>query len=133
MKVYTIHLRPGSLSPDRDAVAVKEGFCWPAFFLGPLWALWHRMWRAAVFIVLALSAVGAAVALIEPDPATDFAISLAVSVLIGYCANDWRRASLARAGWRFEALSAAADRDAAMRRFFDLHPEAAGAAPGAAV
>lgn len=132
MKVYTIHLRPGSLSPDRDALAVKEGFCWPAFIFGPLWALWQRMWRAAFFIVLAYVLVGTALALVAPDPVTDFAISLAVSVLIGYFANDWRRASLARAGWRFEGLSAAADRDAAMRRFFDLHPDAAYAAPGAA-
>ena len=56
MKIYSVHDRPGSLAPDRDVVLVKEGFCWPAFFLTALWALWHRLWRA--FVAMAFLGAG---------------------------------------------------------------------------
>lgn len=130
MRVYSIHLRTAALTPDRDALVIKEGFCWPAFFFGPLWALWHRMWFTclglfAVWILMAIAG-----GLLRPDALTDTAVSLAVALIVGYGANDWRRAAVAARGWRMEGLAAAADRDAALRRFFDLHPDAAGAAEG---
>ena len=124
MQIYTIHLKPDSLSPDRDALAVKEGFCWPAFIFGPFWALWHGLWLVLFGIIMALAALSVFEELLRPDPLSALAVSLGVAAILGLCGNDWRRASLALRGWRFEALSAAADRDTAMRRFFDLHPDA---------
>ena len=129
MQVYSIHLRPDARSPDRDAVVIREGFCWPAFLFGPFWALWHGLWPALIGILVALAALAGAGALLRPDPATEIALSLAFSLIVGFSGNDWRRAALARRGWRFEGLAAAPDRDTAMRRFFDLHPDAAGGGP----
>ncbi len=38
--------------PSRGAVQVKQGFCWPAFFFGSLWALARRAYP--LFLVLLL-------------------------------------------------------------------------------
>lgn len=124
MRVYTIHLRRTALSPDRDAVLIKEGFCWPAFFFGPCWAFWHRMWFLALGILAVAILMGVAEAILKIDPMTYGAITVGVMAIIGFSANDWRRAALTVRGWEMNGLSAASDPDTALRRFLDLHPEA---------
>ena len=49
------------------------------------------------------------------------AAGLAYGLIIGFGANDWRRAGLARRGWRQAGVVAAIDADAALRRHYDLH------------
>lgn len=130
MKVYSVHLRPGALSPDRDALAIREGFCWPAALFGPLWALAHRMWFAAAGLLGATILLGLAVDWLQPDPATALAFIVGLMAIVGFGANDWRRAALAARGWRHEGLSAANSGDAALHRYFDRSPSATG--PGTA-
>lgn len=124
MRVFTIHLRPSALTPDRDAVLIKEGFCWPAFFFGPFWALYHRMWFACLGILSLTILLAVVESILHVDPVTYGAISVGIAALIGFHANDWRRTALDARGWHLGGLSAAADRDSAFRRFVDLHPEA---------
>ena len=122
MRVYTVHIRRGADYRDRDAVLVKEGFCWPACFFNVFWALWHRMWLAtALFLVatIVVSGVSQALAL---DPLTDAALNVAVALFIGAFANDLRRRSLARSDHDFAGIVAATGEDSATRRWFDLNP-----------
>jgi hypothetical protein len=124
MRVYTVHTRPLSAEPDRDAVLVKEGFCWPAFFFSVLWALGHRMWFTAIGFLLAVVGAEAAALFLGLDPVTDFALGLGVAAAIGYVANDCRRAALRRRGFVAAGIAAAAGTEAALRRWFDLNPPA---------
>ena len=34
-----------------DYRAVKQGWCWPAFFFGSIWALFSGMWLAALLLL----------------------------------------------------------------------------------
>jgi hypothetical protein len=122
MRVYTVHLRPGASEPDNGAVLVKEGFCWPAFFFSVLWALWHRMWLTAALFLVVILAAGVVVEALALPSEVALALDLAVALLIGWGANDLRRAALAREGYTFEGIVAAAGEDAAARRWFDIHP-----------
>ena len=123
MQVFSIHLRPSALTPDNEAVLVKEGFCWPAFFFGPFWALFHRMWFTATSLLSVLIGLVVAEAALRIDPLTCSAVMLGAASIIGFCANDWRRNALDSGGWKIEGLSAAPDLDTALRRFIDLHPD----------
>ena len=109
MRVFTIHLRRTALSPDRDAVLIKEGFCWPAFFFGPFWALWHRMWFVFLGICAVMILMAVAESALHVDPVSYGAVSLGISVLIGFSGNDWRRTALAARGggygYRLPAVS----------------------------
>ena len=99
LKVYTVHLKAWSDSPDRDAVFVREGFNWAAFLFSFAWALWHRMWFAALgllALVLGLATIGD---VLDIDDGIFQAIGLAASLWIGFEANDWRRATLKRQGY----------------------------------
>lgn len=123
MRVFTVHYHPTSRSPDRDVVLVKEGFCWPAFLLSPVWALWRRLWLAAGLIFVTEAVMEVTLTLIGADELSWAAVYLGYRAIVGYWANDWRRRKLARAGYREAGVVAAVDDDAALRRFFDLNPD----------
>lgn len=115
---------------------MKEGFSWPAFFFGVVWALACRLWLAALLLAAAAIGLALGLSLIGADAATGVAAWLALMLVVGFGGNDWRRAKLVRRGFRFSGVIAAPGRDAALRRWFDLNPAApiaaAGAGPGPA-
>ncbi len=127
MKLYSVLQNPGALSPDRDAAAIKEGFCWPAFFFGPLWALWHRMWFAALGLFALLVLVEIAGVLVGADPLSAGAVTLGIMTVVGFVANDVRAQTLRARGWREAGIAAGRDGEAALLRFFDAQ---AAASPG---
>ncbi|HEX9465194.1 MAG TPA: DUF2628 domain-containing protein [Alphaproteobacteria bacterium] len=122
-RIYSVHIRAWSASPDREAVFIREGFSWGAFFFSLLWALRYRLWLGAL-VILALSiAVSLVSDLVGLDPITSAALGLAVALIIGWEANDWRRRSLARRGHMNAGLIAAESRLEAERRFFSRSAE----------
>ena len=131
MRVYTVHLQRFAPSPDRDAVVISEGFCWPAFFFGPLWALTHRMWFAALGILSTYALIGLGAGIVSLDLLTTAALWGGTAAIFGFCANDWRRTALISRGWHLAGIATAADQDTALRRFIDLHPDALNPPPPA--
>jgi hypothetical protein len=122
MRIYTAYVRHGGLDPDRDVVLVKEGFSWPAFLFGPLWALARRLWLAAAGFTLALGLVEALALVVEADPTAWSALTLIVSAALGWIGNDLRRRKLERQGFVFQGVVAGDDFDAALGRFLDRSP-----------
>lgn len=125
MRVYTVHLRRHGLDAERDLVLVKEGFSWPAFFAGVLWALWHRLWLFALLLVAATVAVNGIAYLIGADPFAGGVLSFALAVAVGWVANDMRRRVLEKKGFAFVGVVTAKNDDGAVRRFLDGDPVAA--------
>ena len=124
MRVYTVHIpapRPGDdpavTDPVEDAVAVKEGFCWPAALFSVFWALWHRMWGVALALLALQAAVGGFGALAGIGGATGAASGIGVSILIGGFANDVRRWSLGRRGYRERGIILADGAETAVLRY----------------
>ena len=118
MRVYTAHLRP--IDPPGEAVLVKEGFSWPALFLGPFWALWHGLWAVALGWFAGALFVGL---LADTWPRADSVfviVFLALNLLFAAEANELRRRALVRRGWREAGIVGGLDHDAAVRRFADL-------------
>jgi hypothetical protein len=122
-RIYSVYVRAWSASADREAVFIREGFSWGAFFFSILWALYHRLWLGALVILALSAAVSLGTDLLAVDPLTDAALGLAVSLIIGWEANDWWRRSLERRGYQNAALIAAGSRLEAERRFFSRSAE----------
>ena len=99
---------------------IKEGFCWPAFFLSFLWALWHRLWLAAAAF-LALD-VGVSWLIADLGIVSQLAVSIGLAVVFGYLGNDLRRWKLDRGGYTLSAVVAGRDRDGAEQRYLDSEP-----------
>ncbi len=119
LKLFTVHLRAWSAAPDRDAVFVREGFSWAAFFFSIFWALAHRMWVAALGLTAAIVGLAAIDDVLDLDPIVSEALALALSVWIGFEANDWRRAALKRQGYLDAGVVAAPAVELAEHRFFE--------------
>ena len=127
MRIYTIHLPPRFGPADADPVIVKEGFNWAAAIFTVPWALWHRMWLAAIGLLATSAAIGAGAALLGLGPVSRAALTLGYAVLVGFHANDWRRWSLGRRDYEDAGIVAAPRVDAALRRFGDLKSMEGGA------
>lgn len=121
MKLYTVHLRAWSAAPDREAQFVREGFSVAAFLFSGLWALYHRMWFAAVLMVAAAAGLALADEFLDLHPVFAEAVGIALSLWIGFEANDWRRAALRRRGFVEAGLVAAPALEQAEHRFFERH------------
>ena len=113
-----MHTRPWSAAPDQDAVSVKEGFCWPAFFFSLLWALWYRLWLPVVAAAAVIAAVSLLAELTNIDPVAIAAIEVAAALLFGFLGNDWRRRNLTARGYVESGIVAGRDRVAAEHRYF---------------
>ncbi|MBM3564745.1 MAG: DUF2628 domain-containing protein [Alphaproteobacteria bacterium] len=126
MRFYTVHVRHSGLDPDRDIRLVKEGFSWPAFFLGLLWAFYGRLWLAALALVAAVAALEGFAVATGLDPLTGFVLSIGIAAAFGWLGNDLIRRRLDRDGFAQMGVVAADDREAALKRFLDGNPALAG-------
>lgn len=122
MRVYTLHYPSGADALREEPILIKEGFNWVAAIFTGLWALWKGLWLVALVILVVSGGLQVALELVGADQTVHITAGLGLSVIVGFCANDWRRAKLRRRGFRLQGVVAAGDMDSARRRWFDMHP-----------
>jgi hypothetical protein len=125
MGFYSVHVRGALPEAAASAVVVRQAFDWEAFFLGPFWLIWHKLWRAlalwsGIYLALLVGSSG----LLSAGPA--FLIALAVQALFGLEAGAVLEAKLASEGYRLIEIVAAPSRSQAETAFYREF-EAAGA------
>ena len=86
------------IHPDGREVAVKDGFCWPAFFLPTLWAAVQGLWLAVTGLLL-IAALLTALAEVAEAFAPAFLGGVAVRLWIGRIGNSLHRRRLQRQGY----------------------------------
>lgn len=92
MKIYDLLLKEDNNHNPEDLIALKDGFSSYAFAFGPLWFLYHRMWKCAVTLVLIFFGVAA----VKFGELNLFLVQVAISIIVGINANAWLAASLAK-------------------------------------
>lgn len=124
MTIYTVHAPAAAGSPEGDPEAlvfIKEGFCWPALLFNVFWLAFRRLWLVLIGYLLI------AVALSALDYYSDGPLLPVISVLFALLfateANQLRRWTLERNGWRMIAVVEGGDQLEAERRFFAEVPE----------
>ena len=101
---------------------VKEGFSWPAFFLGGIWALWMRLWWVAILFFALNAAAGYAVMLLGADELERAGFMVLLGVGFGLWTNDARRWTLGRRGFYETDVVTGTGFDDALRRCLDANP-----------
>ncbi|MDO9161214.1 MAG: TIR domain-containing protein [Methylococcaceae bacterium] len=113
-KQYKVFQHPSGL-----VEVVKQGWSWPAFFFGGLWALYKKLWAIggallgiAIFIqLIALDSYGEEAQAIS---AFGSIVSIVVSVVLGMNGNSWRESNLLSKGYQFKTTLSAATPEGAM-------------------
>ena len=125
LKVYTVHVKPAGKDSPGDVVLVREGFSFWAFLFQMIWALYHRLWLVAgLFLLIGLGGEFLAQSL-DLGPGAQLVLSLSVALLIGVEANNLRRWTLARRGYKETDVVAGYDLDEAEGHYFANHYGAA--------
>jgi hypothetical protein len=101
-------------------VFIKEGFCWPAFFFTSIWLLFRRMWL--VFLLYILAAASVLFVSAKISPVVTWPIVLLFGILVALEANNLRRWTLERRGYRFVGVAAGHKMAEAEFRFFSTWP-----------
>ncbi len=120
MRLYTVHQNPDPLSGN-DLVFVKEGFCWPALLFPLLWPLWHRLWLVTLLVLVASGVIDAVTMELDWPETMVGVLTLALVVLYAAEANDLRRWTLRRGGWRELGVASGRTLADAEQRFFTIH------------
>ncbi len=119
MQVYTVHQGPSPAAGGDDVVFIHDGFSWPALIVPPLWALYRTLWAVLAGVAVVTLAIEAAArwsgAPLEVVVATTFAAAL----LFAFEANDLRRWTLRRRGFRDVGVVAGRSLSDAEQRFFE--------------
>jgi hypothetical protein len=118
MKIFTAH-RPPQASQE-EAVFIKEGFSWPAFFFPVIWLVLKRLWFPLILYLLALAVVFALAARLSLSDTFVFIAALAVNLLLGMEGNERRRRAMARRGFIEEGPLVGKDLQEAELKYFHL-------------
>ena len=103
--------------PAGEIQAVKQGWCWPAFFFGCFWAMFARMWGLAFGVLIAFFAAAFVAAAFAGAMAADALLniaSIAVAILFGVSGNDWREKNLLSRGFEVQSTVSAENKDGAV-------------------
>jgi hypothetical protein len=118
LRFYSVLVKPGA-APE-TARFVRDGFHFWAFVFTVAWALYRRMWFAALLIAAALAALVLADQALGWPTVVALAAWLVLCILVGLEAGAWQRATLERRGWVEAAVIAAPNRDTAEQRFAEI-------------
>ena len=110
MRFHTIHLPAKNFSTQvrnenhllrqmDEIVAVKEGFCWPAFLFSLVWATFHRLWLFAFCLLGFCSVTFFTLYQQGAEPSFNLIVFFGIFTLFGYLANDFRRSKLKKDGY----------------------------------
>lgn len=140
MRLYSVFADPSADSAMalERAVFIRHGFSWPAFFLFPLWSLYHRLWGPLLLWLAVSAAASGLAAAISAPWHWGFLASLAIAVIFAFEAAGLRRAKLHRRYAEIGQVWGDSLTDCETRFFTrylaepDPAPPAASEAPGAA-
>jgi hypothetical protein len=119
MKIYTVHIPTGVSDPQEKAVFVREGFSIYAFFFHFLWAFYHRLWFTGTIILAVYVGLSALEKYHVINQVGLALLQVAVAVIVGFHAHDWRRSRLARQGYVLTDVTASDSQQRAEQRYFE--------------
>lgn len=129
MKFYKVYQHQ-----DGRTEAVKQGWSWPGFLFGMIWALCKKLWAVAGIIFAICLVIGVVSFMLEPNP-YDYAstyqyydamrsvqiwdivtniISLGIAVFLGVKGNSLRETNLISRGYTFIGSVTAVNPDMAI-------------------
>lgn len=97
--------------PDGSTEAVKQGWSWPAFFFGFIWAFVKKLWALGAGVLIAIFMLGFILGLADAGEGAEALINIVaiiINVVFGVNGNQWRSKNLLSRGFeQVDTLDAA--------------------------
>lgn len=118
MAIYTVLAPPdeASATDPLKAVFVKDGFSWPALFFAAPWLIFRRMWLVLVLYLAVMIGLSVLIQRTGADQAGFVVILL--HILFALEANNLRRWTLERRGFRLAGVAEGRNLEEAELRWF---------------
>ncbi|WP_319518352.1 DUF2628 domain-containing protein [uncultured Martelella sp.] len=116
MASYLVLIPPGDSDPAKIRF-VSDRFAWLAFLFGPFWLLANRAWLAGL-LTLALSIIFGVAGYFESLSLASSVASLALNLLIGFEAREWKALAMERRGFTLDDVVVAPDIETAEAMYF---------------
>jgi hypothetical protein len=120
LAIFTIHSRGPEPDAIRDALFLRDGVSFGAFWLGPFWLLRHGLYAACAAWIAAIVILAIAASTIL-SPGASLTVFLAIQALLGLEADHLLQQRLSRKGYRLVDIVAAKNLDEAEVGFFRRH------------
>lgn len=122
MASWTVLEPPASIAGSFEAADhsafVKDGWCWPALLIPPIWLVWRRMWLVLLGWSAVALMISLASSLLDLPAAPAAGLEVLFALWFALEANAMRRWTLIRNGWRFAGIATGADLVDAEHRHF---------------
>lgn len=118
MRIYTVHELPGAPLDGGGVVFLREGFSWAALFFTWIWALVNKLWLVAGLFFAISVALAAVLEWLVIDQTAALMVTLAIQIFFAMEANELRRWTLERRGYRLIRIVAARNQQDAELAFF---------------
>jgi hypothetical protein len=121
--VYNVYEPPEGAAADTITRAekvtfVKDGFNWVALIVPAFWLLFQRMWLELIVLLVLVTGLQWVFGPGEAGRHAAGLVTLGLTVLFAFEANDLLGWALQRRGYRFAGVAMGRDRDEAERSFF---------------
>ena len=121
MLIYTVQQGLNPRAAGDDLEFVRDGFSWSAFVLTLFWPLYHGLWLVFAIVLALTVLLGAAMDIAGLSDFGRSAVWIAAALLFAFEANNLRRWTLRRRGWRDVGMAAGRTLSEAEHRFFGVY------------
>ena len=117
MRIYLVHISTKVDERKQMPIILRDGFSCPAFLFTAVWAVWHKLWKQAVMIILIWVAGGSFLHYLGAADFLYFLAFLGFALMVGFIANGFLSKALCRRGFQLVGLVAAKNSEFAFRRW----------------
>lgn len=117
MKEYKIFAHPSA-----QCEAVKQGWSWPAFFFGFIWAFIKNMWQLGLGVLVGFMALSLLLDVSNGQAENDVILnilSLLIAVVFGLNGNQWREHNLIARGYEMKSRLVSENPDRAIAEYMN--------------
>ena len=107
--------------PSGVCEAVKQGWSWPAFFFGVVWAMVKKMWALGLGVLLAFVLLGIVSGVAAGASGSDAlfnVVNLIAAIVFGMNGNQWREKNLVARGFEHMDTVTAGNPEGATALYF---------------
>ena len=112
MNIYSVYA--DSSKKDKELILIKQGFSFIAGFFNFFWAIYHRMWSIAIFLMMISFFLGS-----SGPSYIAYCLNLAILFIFGFFASEIQEYYATKKGYNLSDVILASTEEEAEVKYFE--------------